>query len=258
MANICEKLLKQKPNNLIEIYGCRIRSITREEKGWILQDQSNEPIIKCQILILSGNLLAHPRSLAMLGWKEVPLRQAVPEGIDSNLDHVLKILSQSRSDIRWNLMVDLGPSPSIKRPIPRQIFLTEEAKEKWLIERIVLQEQCDGRIGMVVHGMDTGELINPESQPLLMEKQTQRLIKLLPIFLKALSGREQIQMDIQSRGMMRWGASQPLGHALPSKLQWCKKSRVGFCGDWIDTKGFGMAEAAMRSAILLADQLHNQ
>ena len=254
MANICRELI-QKTDNLREIYGCRIRYIEKQEEAWILKNETNESIIKCQKLIFSGNLLAHPRSLAMLDWKDVPLRQAVPKGEDSDLDHALEILAQSRSDIRWNLMVDLGECSAIKRPVPRQIFLTDEAKAQWQIERLVLQEQTDGRIGVVVHGMDSGDLINPESQPVLMAEQEQRLIKLLPNLLQALPGWEQAQAERRSHGMMRWGASQPLDHALPSRLQWCNQSNVGFCGDWIDTKGFGTAEAAFRSAINLADQI---
>ena len=255
MDNICKQLIQQEPQNLRQIYGCRIRFIEKQEEAWILKSESNETIIKCQKLIFSGNLLAHPRSLAMLDWKGVPLRQAVPRGEDSDLDHALEILAQSRSDIRWNLMVDLGQCPTIERPVPRQIFLTDEAKVQWQIERLVLQEQTDGRLGVVVHGMDSGDLINPESQPVLMAEQEQRLIKLLPNLLKALPGWEKAQAELKSHGMMRWGASQPLDHPLPSRLQWCNKSNVGFCGDWIDTQGFGMAEAAFRSAINLADQM---
>ena len=254
MANICRELI-QKTDNLREIYECRIRFIEKQEEAWILKDETNESIIKCQKLIFSGNLLAHPRSLAMLDWKDVPLRQAVPKGEDSDLDHALEILAQSRSDIRWNLMVDLGDCSAIERPVPRQIFLTDEAKAQWQIERLVLQEQTDGRIGVVVHGMDPGDLINPETQPVLMAEQEQRLIKLLPNLLQALPGWERAQAERRSHGMMRWGASQPLDHPLPSRLQWCNKSNVGFCGDWIDTQGFGTAEAAFRSAINLADQM---
>lgn len=258
MAKICEQMIQKEPENLREIYGCRIRYIENQDDTWILKDESNELIIKCHKLIFSGNLLAHPRSLAMLDWKDVPLRQAIPKGEDTDLDDALEILAQSKSDIRWNLMVDLGQCPTIERPVPRQIFLTEEAKAKWQIERLVLQEQTDGRLGVVVHGMDSGDLINPESQPVLMAEQEKRLIKLLPNLLKALPGWEQAQAERRSHGMMRWGASQPLGHPLPSRLQWCNKSNVGFSGDWIDTQGFGMAEGAFRSAIMLADQLQKQ
>tara|TARA_Y100000385_G_C12843079_1_gene529665 strand:+ start:219 stop:386 length:168 start_codon:yes stop_codon:yes gene_type:complete len=54
---------------------------------------------------------------------------------------------------------------------------------------------------------------------------------------------------------MRWGASQPLDFPLPTSLQWCEKSSVGFCGDWIAGSGFGMAEGALQSAVDLAAQL---
>jgi predicted NAD/FAD-dependent oxidoreductase len=54
---------------------------------------------------------------------------------------------------------------------------------------------------------------------------------------------------------MRWGASQPLDFPLPTSLQWCEQSSVGFCGDWIAGPGFGMAEGALQSAVDLAAQL---
>ena len=59
----------------------------------------------------------------------------------------------------------------------------------------------------------------------------------------------------RSLGVMRWGASQPLDYPLPTSLQWCESSAVGFCGDWIDGPGFGMAEGALQSAVDLAAQL---
>lgn len=255
MANICKELIEAGKDNLQEIYGCRIRSIERDNKIWVLKDEANVPITKSKRLVLSGNLLAHPRSLAMLDWADVPLRTAVAKEEDTDLDEALAILAKSSAKIRWNLMVDLGQCPSMRRPLPRQIFLTEDAQEQWMVERIVLQEQTDGRIGVVVHGLDSGQLINPESQPQLMREQERRLIKVLPDLLEAIPGWKRDPTDIRSYGMMRWGASQPLDHPLPSRLQWCKKSKVGFCGDWINTRGFGTAEAAFTSAFNLAHEL---
>ena len=255
MVNICKELISESKHNLYEIYGCRIRTIEKNDEKWILKDEANTPIIKCKKLILSGNLLAHPRSLAMLDWEDVPLRSAVPKGEDTELDEALALIAKINSKIRWNLMVNLGPCQNIERPLPRQIFLTEEAEEKWQVERIVLQEQVDGRIGAVVHGLDSGELINPESQPRLMSEQEKRLTKVLLHLLKTIPGWKQALTEKQSYGIMRWGASQPVDHPLPIRLQWCEKSKIGFCGDWINSQGFGTAEAALTSAITLADRL---
>jgi hypothetical protein len=52
---------------------------------------------------------------------------------------------------------------------------------------------------------------------------------------------------------MRWGAAQPLDQGMPKTLQWCPKTRVGFCGDWIAGPGFGMAEGALQSGLDLAE-----
>jgi predicted NAD/FAD-dependent oxidoreductase len=56
-------------------------------------------------------------------------------------------------------------------------------------------------------------------------------------------------------GVMRWGAAQPLNHPVPSHLQWCHQSAVGFCGDWIEGPHFGTGEGAIRSGVALAERL---
>ena len=58
-----------------------------------------------------------------------------------------------------------------------------------------------------------------------------------------------------SLGVMRWGASQPLDHPLQKRLQWCPISAVGFCGDFVEGTGFGRAQGALESGVLLANRL---
>ena len=56
-------------------------------------------------------------------------------------------------------------------------------------------------------------------------------------------------------GVMRWGAARPLDHPLPAQLQWCPRVALGFCGDWIEGPGFGLAHGAMASAVALAERI---
>ena len=53
---------------------------------------------------------------------------------------------------------------------------------------------------------------------------------------------------------MKWRASQPAGCAVPLSLQFSKKYRVGFCGDWFEGEGFGRIEGSILSALILAEK----
>ena len=50
---------------------------------------------------------------------------------------------------------------------------------------------------------------------------------------------------------MKWRASQPSSIAVPLSLQFSRKYRIGFCGDWFEGEGFGRIEGSILSALLL-------
>ena len=247
MASVPEAFLQVAGSKTQGAYGERISSLRRENGWWCFSGER-----RARSLVVTGNLLAHPRSLAMLGWRDVPLRSAVPLNVDASLDAALEQIAQMRASVRWNLMLEL---PRCADHLPRQIWLTSEAQEKFGVERIVLHRQQDQKLGLVVHGLDDGSPITPASQPGLLAQQESRqhhaLAELLlpwPELIGALP-------LARSLGVMRWGASQPLDYPLPTSLQWCEPSAVGFCGDWIAGRGFGMTEGALQSAVDLAAQL---
>ena len=68
MASVPEALLKAAGSKTQGAFGERISSLRREDGWWCLSGQS-----RARSLVVTGNLLAHPRSLAMLGWRDVPL-----------------------------------------------------------------------------------------------------------------------------------------------------------------------------------------
>ena len=257
MARICEELLDGVGSAQVSRhFETRVRWLERRNDHWLLENEDRSWSLKAQKLVLSGTLLAHPRSLKMLAWDDVPLRSAVAKGVDVGLDAVLSQLQRMRAEVRWNLMVDLGV-PDLKGDVfPAQIWLNEAAKARWQVERLVFQPQSDGRWGLVVHGLDSGEAITPQSQARLLAQEQHRLVNLLPELLKSSSGLSAAVNQAKPLGVMRWGASRPLNHPLHPELQWCPKSRVGFCGDWIEGPGFGTAEGAIRSGVDLAEQLH--
>ncbi|ABB35438.1 NAD(P)-binding protein [Synechococcus sp. CC9605] len=257
MASICEALLDAADSvQLSRQFETRVRWLERRQGHWLLENEDRTWSLRAKRLVLSGTLLAHPRSLKMLAWNDVPLRSAVAEGGDVGLDAVLSQLERSQAEVRWNLMVDLGVLALNGGQLPAQIWLDNDAKERWKVERLVLQPQSDGRWGLVVHGLDSGEAITPESQGRLMAQEQQRLLQLLPELMQGLPVVSAALQQATPLGVMRWGASRPLNHPLPEELQWCPTSAVGFCGDCIEGPGFGRAEGAISSAVNLAERLH--
>jgi predicted NAD/FAD-dependent oxidoreductase len=255
MAAVAEALLAAGGGATTTRFGGRIRNLEHGPKGWWL-----DRTIRARTLVLSGTLLAHPRSLAMLDWPEVPLRVALPEGEDPCLDQALLAIAAMQASVRWNLMLELPAQASAQASakavaVPRQIWLTPQAQQHFGVERLVLQRQRDGRLGLVVHGLDGGAAITPAKQPELLRQQEQRLRALLPQLLGPWPDLQASLVQAQVLGVMRWGAAQPVAPGLAPQLQWCARSRVGFCGDWIAGPGFAMAEGAIQSALDLADQL---
>ena len=252
MANLCTAMINLSNIPLERQYGTRVRWLDRTDGAWCLMNEDRSWRLHGRRVVMSGTLLAHPRSLAMLGWSDVPLRQAVPEGVDPDLDLALETLGRSRAEVRWNLMLNL---PVDGTALPRQIWLTPQAQQRWNVERLVLQPQSHGRTGLVVHGLDDGDPITPDSQTALLQHHEQRLIALLPELLVSLPKLRMACQNASSLGLMRWGASRPLDHPLPQQLQWCSATELGFCGDFVAGAGFGRAEGALNSAVALASRL---
>ena len=253
MAALSEQLLELGGlETFDQHWQCRVRWLQRSQETWTLANSDRSWQLSGRRIVFSGNLLAHPRSLAMLQWSDVPLRSAVAPGVDSALDQALDHLAHGQADVRWNLMLDLPVDGSA---LPRQIWLTAEAQQRWQVERLVLQPQTGGHTGLVVHGLHDGSSITPESQPKLLKQQEQRLNNVLNEILNGMPELQQACREATSLGVMRWGASRPTSHPLPHQLQWCPTTRVGFCGDYVEGPGFGRAQGALESGVLLADQL---
>ena len=56
---------------------------------------------------------------------------------------------------------------------------------------------------------------------------------------------------------MKWRASQPSGCAVPLSLQFNKKYKIGFCGDWFEGEGFGRIQGSILSALKLVKKIKN-
>ena len=55
--------------------------------------------------------------------------------------------------------------------------------------------------------------------------------------------------------IMKWRASQPSGLAVPLSLQFSRKYKIGFCGDWFEGDGFGRIEGSILSALILEKKI---
>jgi len=54
---------------------------------------------------------------------------------------------------------------------------------------------------------------------------------------------------------MKWRASQPSGLGVPLSLQFSRKYRIGFCGDWFAGDGFARIEGSILSALTLEKKI---
>jgi predicted NAD/FAD-dependent oxidoreductase len=241
------------------------------QQGWHLFDRHGQALAQADWLVLSGTLLAHPRTQMILGWPEVPLRKAAETIGDLQLEHALITIAGIRSEARSNLLVVLDQQAA--RPwlsLPFQLLaLDAAAQQRWGLRRVSVQPLADGRCAVVAHSTnafaaDHLDVVGSRSaiaQMLELPPDSGRedttvaalstaLEQVLVPFLSGPSGLD--QADCQ---LMRWGAAFPVAPGLPEELSVCRVSRVGFCGDYVTGPGFGRIEGALRSAERLADVL---
>ncbi|MGC6483857.1 MAG: NAD(P)-binding protein [Synechococcus sp.] len=236
MAAVADALLAIAGDAVLRRFGVRVQTLQRMERGWELRDQHGQVLVTARMLVLSGTLLAHPRSLALLGLADRPLRQACPVGLDPALDQALDRIALIPMAPRWNRMLELSAEPDVAASWPRTLVLSAAAAQRWQLERLVLQPMVDGRIGLVAHGLTEAVSVSAD------------LLSPWPSLAAAVGAAKDL-------GVMRWGAARPLDHPLPASLQWCPTASVGFCGDWVEGPGFGCAHGAMASAVALADRI---
>ena len=118
-------------------YNKRICWLERDRNHWLLSTDDRTLTLAARRLVLSGNLLAHPRGKSLLGWDAIPLRSAVPKGFDPQLDDVLSCVSASSASIRWTCMIQLSDTqrPEITTNWPGQIWLMK-GSEPLAVERL--------------------------------------------------------------------------------------------------------------------------
>ncbi len=239
--------------------------------GWQLIDRHGALLGQADWLVLSGTLLAHPRTQMVFGWEDVPLKQAAATLADLQLEHALTTIAGIRSEARSNLLVLLDPEGARPwRDLPFTLLAFDAAaQQRWGLRRVSVQPLADGRCAVVAHSTNTFAAdhldvygsrsaiaqtlaLPPDAgrEDTVIAALTEALDQVMAPFLGAASGLGQAD-----RQLMRWGAAFPVAPGLPSELSFCRSSKVGFCGDYVTGPGFGRIEGALRSAERLADAL---
>jgi predicted NAD/FAD-dependent oxidoreductase len=233
--------------------------------GWQLQAPDGTALARSRWLVLSGTLMAHPRCRSMLGWDGVPLQQAAAALGDRQLDQAAAALAAIDAPASSNLLLVLPPELTplwLDQPW-RLLQCTAMAQQRWGLRRVSLQPQADGRCAVVaesstvfaerhrhVYGSRSSvtQLLGAPSDP----KGEAAVLDALERALQEALG---LPTAGAERQLMRWGAAFPQAPGLPAALQLCPQSRIGFCGDYVTSEGFGRIEGAITSAAALAAQL---
>lgn len=271
MEQLCRGLLALAGGRVEEHYGRMVRDLALAQNGrWRLLDRDGLILAEADWLLLAGTLLAHPRSRVLLGWPSVPLQNAARSLGDPDLDHALAAIASIRSEARSTLLLAAeGTAAEAWQRVPfRLLRFDAAAEQRWRLSRLSIQPQEDGRVAVVAHssavfaeehrsvyGARSSIAAQLEQRP--PQEQEAAVIEALSEALAAALAPwiERRAVFGSQRELMRWGAAFPLPPGLPPALSLCCRSRVGFCGDFLEGDGFGRVEGALRSGSRLADSL---
>ena len=209
-------------------------------------------------LVCSSNLLLHKRSLPILNLNEIPLRKAIPKNADAKIDLLFDSLDQQSFVPRLTFLIYTNENYTYKDGYYRRnryFYLNENLENRYSIERVIFQLQNRDKLGIVIH-TKSPDFISSYSEG-INEKLFKQ--KIFSKFNELFAGNPYINQLIgnENISIMKWRASQPSGVAVPLSLQYCKKFRIGFCGDWFEGEGFGRIEGSILSALILAKKFNN-
>jgi len=209
-------------------------------------------IFKSKYLVCSSNLLLHKRSLEVLKTNYIPLRKAIPENNDKKIDLLINLLDKQSFIPRMTFLIYTNKNYRYKDFYPkkqRYFYLNNDLENKYNFERVIFQLQDNGEIGIVIHTKKIdfiNSYINSNDENLFK----QNIFKNFNELFDGNSSVNQLSCN-EVISIMKWRASQPSGYAIPLSLQFSKKYRIGFCGDWFGGEGFGRIESSILSALML-------
>jgi len=227
------------------------------DKEWVLTSKNGDKF-KSKYLICSTNLLLHKRSLQILNINQIPLRKAVPVNEDKKIDLLLSYLDKQSFIPRLTFLIYTNENYSYKdfySKKQRYFYLKNNLENKYKFERIIFQRQDNNKLGIVVHSKNIefiNSYINTKDEEVFKKKIITNFNKLFErnFVVNKLIFDEKISI-------MNWRASQPSGIAVPLSLQFNRKYRIGFCGDWFEGEGFGRIEGSILSALILEKKIRD-
>ncbi len=258
MSQLSQKIIES--NNLkgkIDFYfETLIVDLKFDNDEWILISKNGDKF-KSKYLICTTNLLLHKRSLKILNIKQIPFRKAFPIKKDKKIDLLLKFLDKQSFITRLTFLIYTQENYSYKdfySKKQRYFYLKNNLENKYKFERIIFQRQDNHKLGIVVHTKNIDFIdsyINVKDEEVFKQKIITNFNNLFEdnLLVNKLTFKEKISI-------MKWRASQPSGIGVPLSLQFIKKYRIGFCGDWFEGEGFGRIEGSILSALILEKKLN--
>ena len=256
MSHLSENIIEL--NNLrgnIDFYfETLIVDLKFNKNEWNLTSKNGDKF-KTKYLVCSTNLLSHKRSLKILKVDQIPLRKAIPKNKDKKIDLLLNYLDKQLFIPRLTFLIYTNNNYSYKdfySKKQRYFYLKKSLENKYKFERVIFQLHENNKLGIVIHSKNIdfiNSYINTKDENLFKQKIFSNFNRLFTnnASVNQLTCNEEISI-------MKWRASQPSGCAVPLSLQFCKKYRIGFCGDWFEGEGFGRVEGAILSALMLEEK----
>jgi len=257
MSELSIKIIES--NNLKEkidfFFKTLIVDMKFDDKEWLITSKNGDKF-KSKYLICSTNLLLHKRSLKILNVNQIPLRKAIPINSDKKIDLLLNFLEEQTFIPRLTFLIYTNENYSYKdyySKKQRYFYLSKNLENKYKFERIIFQLQDNNKLGIVVHTKNIefiNSYVNAKDEEFFKKKIITNFNKLFKdnFLVNTLTFDEKISI-------MEWRASQPSGLAVPLSLQFSRKYKIGFCGDWFEGDGFGRIEGSILSALILEKKI---
>ena len=250
--------MSQLSENIIELNNLRgnidfyfetlIVDLEFDNDEWTLTSKNGDKF-KSNYLVCSTNLLSHKRSLKILKVDQIPLRKAIPKNKDKKIDLLLNFLDKQSFIPRLTFLIYTNENYNFKDLYSKKyrcFYLKKSLENKYKIERVIFQSLDNNKLGIVLHSKNIdfiNSYINTKDENLFKQKIFSNFNRLFTnnASVNQLTCNEEISI-------MKWRASQPSGCAVPLSLQFSRKYRIGFCGDWFEGEGFARIEGSILSA----------
>ncbi len=256
--------MSQLSENIIELNNLRgnidfyfetlIVDLEFDNDEWTLTSKNGDKF-KSNYLVCSTNLLSHKRSLKILKVDQIPLRKAIPKNKDKKIDMLLNFLDKQTFIPRLTFLIYTNENYKFKDLYSKKyrcFYLKKSLENEYKIERVIFQSLDNNKLGIVLHSKNLGFInsyLNTKDENLFKQKIFSNFNRLFTnnASVNQLTCNEEISI-------MRWRASQPSGCAVPLSLQFSRKYRIGFCGDWFEGEGFARIEGSILSALKLEEK----